>query len=103
MPYEGILMVKRRIVAIPSILSCQRKMRRRHEPLAWTAHPDFAGHRMYFHAAAAATQVSPARMFALFFNHYGDVGSDFAGNRFSREMEIRSRGNVQLHSSRDGF
>src|SRR5712691_165962 len=67
------------------------------------AEADFAGDGVDFDAAAAGPDACAKRMFALLFDHDGNVGLDFAGDGVGGEMEIRVGRNAELHGARGGL
>src|SRR6266481_4956973 len=63
------------------------------------AQVNFAGDGMHVHTAASVAYMGPQGVLALLLDDDRNIGTDFAGNGFSREMEIRRSRNAQLYAA----
>src|SRR6266481_3503564 len=67
------------------------------------AQVNFAGDGMHVHTAASVAYMGPQGVLALLLDDDRNIGTDFAGNGFSREMEIRRSRNAQLYGAGNCF
>ena len=82
------------LIPLTNLLLCGRDLRRAQRKGSLRgrelggAQANFAGDRVYFHAATiAATNAGAQGMLALFFNHYGNIRLDFTGDGFGGQMK----------------
>src|SRR5260370_17130932 len=67
------------------------------------AQVNFAGDGMHVHTAASVAYMGPQGVLASLLDDDRNIGTDFAGNRFSREMEIRRSRDAQLYRAGNCF